>query len=59
MGSKIIPSDRAHRDSHPLFYESDHWDYYFSLSPFFKPLPFLPISNAYFRRDPILSSETL
>ena len=32
MGPKIIPSDRAHRDSHPPFYEGDHWDYFLSLS---------------------------
>ena len=57
MGPKIIPSDCAHRDSHLYFYKVDHWDYHLSLLPFFKPLPFLTVSNGYSWRDPISSFE--
>ena len=25
MGLKVVPSDDAHKDSHPSFYEGNHW----------------------------------
>ena len=59
MGSKIIPSDRAHKDPHPPFYKSDYWDYYFSLLPIFVPLPLFTVPYTYFRRDPILGLKIL
>ena len=59
MGSKIIPSDHAHKDPHPPFYESDYWDYHFSLLPIFKPLPFLTVPYTYPRRDPIPGPKVL
>ena len=59
MGAKVIPSDCAHRDSHPSFYKGNYWDYYLSLLPLLMPLLFFTVPNAYSRRDPILNSKVL
>ena len=59
MGFKVIPSDRAYKDSHPPFYESEHWDYHFSLPPIFKPLPFLTVPHTYPRRDLVPNPKVL
>ena len=59
MSSKVIPSDGTHRDSHRTLYKGDHWDHHFSLLPFFVPLSFLTVPNAYSWRDPVLSLKAL
>ena len=59
MSSKVIPSDDTHGNSHPILYEGNHWDYHFSLLPFFMPLSFLTVSNAYSWRGPILNPRAL
>ena len=59
MGPKVVPGDSPHRDSHPPFYEGNHWDYYFSLLPIFVPLSLCAIPNAYSLRDPILNPKVL
>ena len=45
MGLKVVPSDHAHKDSHPSFYEGNHWDYRLSLLPLLMPLPLLIVPN--------------
>ena len=59
MSSKVVPGDGAHGNPHPTLYAGNHWDYHFSLLPFFMPLSLLIVSNGYSCRDPILSFKAL
>ena len=59
MGHKIVSSNGTYTDSHPFFYEGNHWDYYFSLLPIFEPLPLFTVPHIYYRMDPILGTKVL
>ena len=59
MGPNVIPSNGAHGDFHPTFYEGNHGDYYLSLLPIFMSLPLFTVPNAYFCKNPVTSPKVL